>query len=96
MRALRRHILAFTALLLMIAQGASFAHAASFGGEMHSHDGVLCDVALLEEDMEAALPAPDLVMVDAPIWNVVFETVAVARDVPRPPARAPPPRGPPA
>jgi len=48
------------ALLFLLIQGATLSHAASFGFAPHTHEGVLCTVAILTEDDQddKLLPAP--------------------------------------
>ena len=86
----------FLALALLAFQLVGTAHAAEWGNAPHTHDGVVCDVALVAEEVEAALPAtvsvPPLPDDFAADWTDAVPTRAVVA----PPARAPPPRGPPA
>ena len=93
---LRTYLVGIFAWLLVAAQGVAFAHTASFGDAPHEHDGVTCDVAVLEDQGDIALPPPPL-----PNATVVDFTDAprafafVSARLPQPPARAPPPRAPP-
>ena len=89
---MRRYIIMLALLL-----GGVFGnvHASAHGGEAHSHDGVVCDLGVVEEVGDIALPpAP----VDAPAVVFVSEGWSDAlptRTVTLEPARAPPQRGPP-
>ena len=93
---LRTYLLGVFAWLLIAAQGMAFAHTASFGDAPHDHDGITCDVAVLEDQGDIALPPsplptpPVLAFADTPR---VFAFVSAP--VMQPPARAPPPRAPP-
>ena len=93
---LRTYLLGVFAWLLIAAQGMAFAHTASFGDAPHDHDGITCDVAVLEDQGDIALPPPPLpnppvlALADTPR---VFAFVSAP--VTQPPARAPPPRAPP-
>lgn len=85
-----------TALLLLL-QGASLSHAASFGTDPHEHDGVQC-VLSLHNQTQAIIPAPQLhvplpALIDGLEVNFEIEfTNAPARDYR---SREPPPRAPP-
>lgn len=85
-----------TALLLLL-QGATLSHAASFGTDSHEHDGVQC-VLSLNTQTAAIVPAPTLyvpapALIDSPQPEFDFDfTSAPARDYR---GREPPPRGPP-
>ena len=92
MTAMRRYIIMLALLL-----GGVFgnAHASAYGGEAHSHDGVVCDLGVVEEMGDIALPptpvdAPTVVLAPAS-WLDAVPT----RSVTPKPARAPPQRGPP-
>ena len=93
MTAMRRYI-----ILLALLLGGVFGnvHASAYGGEAHSHDGIVCDLGVLEEMGDFALPpthvdAPTVVLAPAS-WVDALPT----RSVTSKPARAPPQRGPPA
>ena len=89
-----RPILLAIALLAM--QMVGTAHASEWGNAPHTHDGVVCDIALVVEEVDAVLPptapAPSAPTTLAADWTDAVPTRAVVTR----PARAPPPRGPPA
>ena len=94
-RVLRRWLAAAFAAAFLLLQGLSLAHAAEYGAE-HSHDGVVCDVALLVEDADAVEPPQPAIAtpVERPAAPRAV-TPHLAPTLATPPARAPPVRGPP-
>lgn len=81
--------------LFLSAQGLSQAHATMNGGMDHTHDGVVCDVALAAPQHIVISPVPAAPL---PLIRTVRDTGRVA--LPGPvyrsfDGRAPPPRGPP-
>ena len=83
------------AVLFLLLQGVSLAHAAEHGSE-HSHDGVVCEAVIHSEDetaVDPVLPPAGLPEVTpaAPREAAPYRAPASASA----PARAPPARGPP-
>ena len=95
-----RHLLIKTFMVLMAAlfftmQGFAQAHAASNGGEDHSHEGIACDVALIAAEQvvvtpPAPMPAPLILPRRIKAVPLALQPAPRSFD-----SRAPPPRGPP-
>jgi len=95
-----RHPLIKTFMVLMAAlffamQGFAQAHAASNGGEDHSHEGIACDVALVAAEQVVITP-PALVPTPLILPRRIKSPALIIRPAPRSfDSRAPPPRAPP-
>jgi len=95
-----RHPLIKTFMVLMAAlfftmQGFAQAHAASHGGEDHSHEGIACDVALIAAEQivvtpPAPMPAPLILPRRIKALPLAIQPAPRSFD-----GRAPPPRAPP-
>ena len=82
-------------VMLLLAGVFGNVHASAYGGEAHSHDGVVCDLGVVEEVGDIALPPTP---VDAPVVVLApasWLDAVPSRSVTPKPARAPPQRGPP-
>jgi len=83
------------AVLFVGLQTTAISHAAQYEDVPHSHDGMVCDVEAIADDVEVLQPTliaygPTEYFAPAIFNQAVIETVYV-----RPPGRAPPPRSPP-
>ena len=82
-------------MVFLFVQGVSQAHAASYGEDDHTHDGVVCEFVLVAAEEIIVIPP---VRVPLPFKSEVQInwTIPVTADRPRSfDSRAPPPRAPP-
>lgn len=93
---LRTYLVAFVAWLLIAASGVSIAHTAEHGHGPHDHDGIACDIAVLEDEADLALPPPEAPSLHTELREAAPQSVAFTSiDWLAAPARAPPGRAPP-
>ena len=83
------------AALFFTMQGFAQAHAASNGGEDHSHEGIACDVALIAAEQVVITP-PALLPTPLILPRRIKAVPLALQPAPRSfDSRAPPPRAPP-
>ena len=83
------------AALFFALQGFAQAHAASHGGEDHSHEGVPCEITLIAAE-EIVITPPPVVPARGILTRRIKSPVRITRSAPRSfDSRAPPLRGPP-
>ena len=83
-------------VLFVSLQTVAISHASQHGDMPHSHDGLVCDVEAIADNVEIIEPA---LIVDGPAVYVIaesFDAPIIEVSYQRPPGRAPPPRSPPA
>ncbi|PHR92644.1 MAG: hypothetical protein COA69_07385 [Robiginitomaculum sp.] len=65
-RTTRQYCAVLLTLLFLVIRGGSFAHAAQYGNNPHSHDGVMCTLYLAQDETD------DLALPPAPTGSVPY------------------------
>jgi len=92
----RTYLVGLIIALVLLGQGFAAAHASTYGDTPHDHEGTLCDVTLISEEIDDLItpPAPELVT-DRIAHALPAHATPSPFTFPSPHSRAPPPRAPP-
>ena len=96
MQNLRTYLIGCLVALILLGQGLGQAHASVHGDHPHEHNGVVCDVTLISEDLDDLILPPSPKLPADPIAHArQTDAPALTFALPTPHSRAPPPRAPP-